>query len=172
MKARRTSTVIFFALAVTSLGGIAGPAGAQTTGSVEPYQVRSSLGQEAAIPASLQEIYRRMAVYWEDQNARAIAQLAGGGRVYLVLQRRGVGERLAASQLQYLLQEMFEEGQEVAFRFPEFTAYDPRAGSAYAVGERVWQSDQAPEPNVERVFVGARSDRGRWVLTEIRLTLE
>jgi hypothetical protein len=172
MKAWRTSTAVIVGLALTGLFGVAHPAWGQASPGVEQQAVRSAFPQEPAIPASLQEIYRRMAVYWEDQNARAIAQLAGGGRVYLVHQRRGVGERLAASQLQYLLQEMFDEGQEVTFRFPEYTAYDPRAGSAYAVGERVWQGEQASEPSVERVFVGARSDRGRWVLTEIRLTLE
>jgi hypothetical protein len=171
MKARRTLTALIFGLALTGLA-LVPPAWGQNSGGVTPQEVRAAFRQEPAIPASLQEIYRRMGAYWQDQNARAIAQLAGGGRVYVVLQQRGVGERLAASQLQYLLQEMFDEGQEVDFRFPEFTAYDPRAGSAYAVGERVWQGEQATRPSVERVFVGARSDRGRWVLTEIRLTPE
>jgi hypothetical protein len=173
MKRLRTSAVIAFALGLVTLAWRPMPALAQDPSSVTPREVRSSFRpQEPAIPASLNDVYRRMAAYWEDGNARAIAHLAGSGRVYVVVQRSGVGERLAVSQLQYLLQEMFDEGNEVAFRFPEFTAYDPRAGSAYAVGERVWQGEQAPAPSVERVFVGARSDRGRWVLTEIRLTLE
>ena len=169
MKAWRIPTVA--ACILLGLGG-SSLAWGQSGNGTGPQEVRSSFRQEAAIPASLQEIYRRIAVYWEDHNARGIAQLAGPGRVYVVVQRRGVGERLAASQLHYLLQEMFDEGHEIAFRFPEFTAYDPQAGSAYAVGERVWQDDHAPTRSTERVFVGARSDRGRWYLTELRLTLE
>ena len=153
------------------LGAAAGPALAQ--GDVEPRPVRSSLRPaEPAVPASLQEIYRRIAVYWEDQNARAIAQLAGGSRVYVVVQRAGVGERLAAGQLQYVLQELFEDSQEVEVRFPIFTAYDPRTGTAYAVGERVWADGQHADQHLDRIFVSARSDGGRWLLTEIRITIE
>jgi len=31
--------------------------------------------QEAAVPASLQELYRRLAEYWEDENSRGIANV-------------------------------------------------------------------------------------------------
>ena len=172
MNRLRTSAVLAFALGLVTLAWRPMPARAQDPSSVTPREVRSSFrSQEPAIPASLNDVYRRMAAYWEDGNARAIAQLAGG-RVYVVVQRNGVGERLAMSQLQYLLQELFDEGQEVVFRFPAYTAYDPNGGTAYAVGERVWQEEGHPEPRVDRVFVGARNDRGRWVLTEIRLTLD
>jgi hypothetical protein len=40
------------------------------------------------------------------------------------------------------------------------------------VGQRVYRDGNGFEPVVERVFVGARSDRGRWVVTELRLTLD
>jgi hypothetical protein len=165
--------VLVLALALAGGSGSSRPALAQDGAAPGPRQVRTSLReQEPAVPASLQEIYRRMAAYWEDHNARAIAQLAGGGRVYVVIQRMGVGERLAASQLQYVLQELFDAGQEMEVRFPAYTAYDPRAGTAYAVGERAWLDHQDPEPRIDRIFVGARNDGGRWVLTEIRLTLD
>jgi hypothetical protein len=173
MKIRPISRALVFSLALIGWTWSAPAAHAQGEAGIEPRQVRSSLReQEPAIPASLQETYRRIAAYWEDQNARAIAQMASGGRVYVVVQRDGVGERLAASQLQYVLQEIFEASQEVEVRFPAYTAYDPRAGTAYAVGERVWLDDQDPELRYDRIFVSARSDRGRWVLTEIRLTVD
>ena len=89
-----------------------------------------------------------------------------------MVQQEGVGERLAAAQLQYLLQEMFESTEEVTFRFPAYSTYDPSTGSSYAVGERVYRDGRGLESHVERVFVGARSDRGRWVVTELRLTLD
>jgi len=127
--------------------------------------------QEAAVPAALQEIYRRLAEYWQDENSRAIAQLvAPDGRVHVVLQQEGVGERLAAAQLQYLLQEVFDSTEEVTFRFPAYSTYDPSAGTGYAVGQRVYRDGRGLQSHVERVFVGARSDRGRWVVTELRLT--
>lgn len=167
------------ALALALAGGLAVspfPGRAQSSNALEPREVREVRApfhaQEPAIPASLHETYRRLAAYWQDHNARAIANLAGGGRVYVVVQRTGVGERLAASQLQYVLQELFDEGEEVDFRFPAYTAYDPRAGTAYAVGERVWQDGRGPEARIDRIFVGSRSDRGRWLLTEIRLTTD
>lgn len=170
MNASRNFAVVGLACALT-LASVA-PAPAQDEG-VGPRPVRSSLReQEPAIPASLQEIYRRMGAYWEDENARAIAHLTGGGRVFVVLQRVGVGERLASGQLQYVLQELFDGSQELEVRFPEYTAYDPGAGTAYAVGERVWMGSQDAEPRIDRIFVGARSDRGRWVVTEIRLTID
>ncbi len=153
------------------LGAWSAPARAQSD--VEPRPVRSQLrAPEPAVPASLQEIFRRIAMYWEDQNARAIAQLAGGTRVYVSVQRMGVNERLAASQLQYLLEELFADSREMETRFPAYTAYDPGAGTAYAVGERVWLDPQDDEQRVDRVFVSARNDGGRWLLTEIRLTIE
>ena len=46
------------------------------------------------------------------------------------------------------------------------------ADAAYAVGERVFRQDSGGETLVDRIFVGARSERGRWVLTEFRLTTE
>lgn len=170
MKHALTSTAVILAIQVGLLA-VALPARAQGSG-MAPREIRTPLRPQEAVPASLQEIYRRIAAYWEDQNARAIAQLAGGGRIYVVVQRKGVGERLAAGQLQVLLQEMFGEGQEVDVRFPEVTAYDPRVGSAYAIGQRVWLDSRDSEPRTDRLFVGARNDRGRWVLTEIRLTIE
>jgi hypothetical protein len=36
----------------------------------------------------------------------------------------------------------------------------------------VYRQDSAGETFVDRIFVGARSERGRWVLTEFRLTTE
>jgi hypothetical protein len=129
--------------------------------------------EEAAVPAALQELCRRLAQYWEAENSRAIANLvAPDGRVHVVLQQEGVGERLAAAQLQYLLQEMFESTEEVTFRFPAHSTFDPSNGTGYAVGQRVYRDGRGLESHVERVFVGARSDRGRWVVTELRLTLD
>jgi hypothetical protein len=135
---------------------------------IAPYR-----SQEAAVPASLQALYRRLAEYWEDEDSRAIAHLvAPDGRVHVVVQQEGVGERLAASQLQYLLQEMFDSTEEVTFRFPAYSTYDPTSGAGYAVGQRVYRDGSGFEPLVERVFVGARSDHGRWIVTELRLTLD
>lgn len=128
--------------------------------------------QEATAPESLQEIYRQLADYWEAENARAISQLAREGKVYVVVQREGVSQRLAASQLQYLLEEIFETSQEVTFRFPSYSAYDETARTGYAVGERVYRDSPRIEARTDRVFVGARNERGRWVLTELRLTIE
>lgn len=129
--------------------------------------------EEAAVPASLQEIYRRLAAYWEAEDPRAIAQLlAPGGRVHVVLQHQGVGERLAAAQLQYLLMEVFESTEEVTFRFPAYSTYDPSTGTGYAVGQRVYRDGRGLQSYVERVFVATRSDRGRWIVTELRLTLD
>jgi hypothetical protein len=129
--------------------------------------------EEAAVPAGLQELYRRLADYWVAENSRAIAYLmAPDGRIHVVVQQEGVGERLAAAQLQYLLQEMFEQSEEVTFRFPAYSTYDPTTGTGYAVGQRVYRNGNGLEPRVERVFVAARSDRGRWAVTELRLTLD
>lgn len=133
-----------------------------------PYRPES-----AAVPASLQEVYRRLASYWEAENSREIAHLlAPDGRVHVVLQREGVGERLAAAQLQYLLQEMFDSTEEITFRFPAYSTYDPSTGTGYAVGQRVYRDGRGLQSYVERVFVAARNDRGRWVVTELRLTLD
>jgi hypothetical protein len=92
--------------------------------------------------------------------------------VYVVIQRDGVNQRLAAPQLQFLLDELFDRADEVSFRFPDYSSYDPRAEAGYAVGERVYRQDSGGETLVDRIFVGARSERGRWVLTEFRLTTE
>lgn len=159
-----------FLVAVTLAAATHAPA--QTVG---PQEVDVSLqAEQEAVPASLQDIYRRLAESWESEDARAIAHLVRGGRVYVVLQREQVGERLAASQLQYLLEELFDSAEEVAFRFPSYSAYDPTAGTGYAVGERIYRESPSPavETSVDRVFVGARNERGRWVLTELRLTTE
>lgn len=127
--------------------------------------------QEAA-PASLQEIYRQLASAWEAGDARGVAELARGGRVYVVIQRERINQRLAEPQLQFLLDEVFDTSEEISFRFPDYSSYDPRAEAGYAVGERTYLEDSSAEPLVERIFVGARSEHGRWVLTELRLTTE
>jgi hypothetical protein len=147
---------------------------AQEEDSVRPRETFTPYGSEAAaVPAALQELYRRLADYWVAENSRAIAYLmARDGRIHVVVQQEGVGERLAAAQLQYLLQEMFEDSEEVTFRFPAYSTYDPTTGTGYAVGQRVYRNGSALEPRVERVFVAARSDRGRWAVTELRLTLD
>ncbi|MGH7563595.1 MAG: hypothetical protein ACREK5_04135 [Gemmatimonadota bacterium] len=136
-----------------------------------PVGVSPSPRQEAA-PASLREIYRQLASAWESGDARGVSELARGGRVYVVIQRERVNQRLAEPQLQFLLDELFDASEEISFRFPDYSSYDPRAEASYAVGERVYREDSSAEPVVERVFVGARSERGRWVLTELRLTAE
>jgi hypothetical protein len=157
-----------FLIALT-LSGVT-PGASQSVG---PEEVDTSLQtRQDTVPASLQDIYRRLAVSWESEDARAIAHLAREGRVYVVVQRQEVGERLAASQLQYLLEELFESADEMEFRFPSYSAYDPTAGTGYAVGERLYREGPGNEAQVDRVFVGARNERGRWVLTELRLTVE
>lgn len=169
----RASIRFVFALLLVSCN--ASYLGAQETAeSVRPQEALAPYrSQEAAVPASLQELYRQLAEYWEAENSRAIAHLvARDGRVHVVMQQEGVGERLAASQLQYLLQEMFDSTEEVTFRFPAYSTYDPTSGAGYAVGQRVYRDGSGFEPLVERVFVGARSDHGRWVVTELRLTLD
>lgn len=147
---------------------------AQEEEPVRPRDTFTPYGSEtAAVPAALQDLYRRLADYWMSENSRAIAYLmAPDGRIHVVVQQEGVGERLAAAQLQYLLQEMFENSEEVTFRFPAYSTYDPTSGTGYAVGQRVYRNGHGLEPRVERVFVAARSDRGRWVVTELRLTLD
>src|SRR5688500_15941264 len=80
--------------------------------------------QEAAVPASLQDLYRRLAEYWEDENSRAIAHLvAPDGRVHVVVQQEGVGERRAAPQLQYLPPAMFASTVEVTYPIPPDAGY-------------------------------------------------
>ena len=126
--------------------------------------------QVPAVPTSLQDTYERLANLWESGNAREIAQLARDGRVYVVVQREHVNQRLAASQLQYLLQELFDSSDEIELRFPTSTHYDPDSQTAYAVGERVYSEGPAEKPRTDRVFASTRQVRGRWVLTELRLT--
>lgn len=139
---------------------------------LEQSPVGSLLPRQQSAPESLQEIYRRLASAWEARDARAVTRLARGGRVYVVIQREGVNQRLAAPQLQFLLDELFDRADEVSFRFPDYSSYDSRAEAGYAVGERVYRQDSGGATLVDRIFVGARSERGRWVLTEFRLTTE
>ncbi|MBW3555223.1 MAG: hypothetical protein KY466_17075 [Gemmatimonadetes bacterium] len=158
-----------------ALLALAVPAPAQSGGDVGPREVVTPLQSdeaEPAVPAALQEVFRRLAVYWEDGNPRAIASLAKAGRVHVVVQREGVGGRLSAGQLQYVLEDLFEDAAEVVFRFPAYATYDPSSGTGYAVGERVYREGPALEARVDRVFAAARSERGRWILTELRLTVE
>lgn len=156
---------LFVGLALT-LGSLSS-LGAQE---LEQSPVGSLLPRQQSAPESLQAIYRQLASAWEAQDARAVTRLARGGRVYVVIQREGVNQRLAAPQLQFLLDDLFDRAHEVSFRFPDYSSYDPRAEAGYAVGERVYRQDSGSETRVDRIFVGARSERGRWVLTEIRLT--
>lgn len=139
---------------------------------LEQSPVGSLIPRQGSAPESLQEIYRQLASAWESQDSRAVTRLARGGRVYVVIQREGVNQRLAAPQLQFLLDDLFDRADEVSFRFPDYSSYDPRAEAGYAVGERVFRQDSGGETLVDRIFVGARSERGRWVLTEFRLTTE
>lgn len=151
----------------------ASPVLAQPPADVGPQDVRFPLrSQDDPAPAGLVELYRALAESWEDEDARAIAHLAGGGRVHVVLQRASVGERLAASQLQYLFEEVFDSTEELLLRFPVRSTYDPSTGTAYAVGERTFRERAGLDPVVDRVFVAARMERGSWVLTELRLTAE
>ncbi|HUP02299.1 MAG TPA: hypothetical protein VM737_12390 [Gemmatimonadota bacterium] len=167
MNRTRAFSVLALLLVATARG--AGPAAAQSVGQQE---VGVSLqGPTVAVPASLQDIYRKLAAAWESEDSRAIAHLAREGRVYVVVQREGIGERLAASQLQYLLEDLFDTTEELEFRFPAYSAYDPEAGTGYAVGERLYNQGPGIELS-DRVFVGARNEHGRWVLTELRLTFE
>lgn len=137
---------------------------------VAPFQEEEA--PEVVVPASLEAVYGRLVGLWMEGDARGIAQLARDGRVDVVVQRKGVAARLGASQLQYLLQELFDGSEEVSFRFPASTSYDPEVGAGYAVGERVYQEGTRLESDADRVFVGMRSERGHWVLTELRLTVE
>lgn len=137
---------------------------------VAPFQ--NEVPAEIVVPASLEAVYSRLVGLWMEGDARGIAQLARDGRVDVVVQRKGVAARLGASQLQYLLQELFDGSEEVSFRFPASTSYDPGVGAGYAVGERVYQEGAGLDPGADRVFVGMRSERGHWVLTELRLTVE
>lgn len=159
------SLLVGLALTLVSVS----PLGAQE---LEQSSVGALVPRRQTAPASLQEIYRRLASAWEAQDARAVTRLAHGGRVFVVIQREGVSQRLAAPQFQYLLDEVFEQADEVSFRFPDYSSYDPQAEAGYAVGERVYRQEAGGEARVDRIFVGVRSERGRWVLTEFRLTTE
>lgn len=159
--------VVLVTLATTDRPAVAqnGQVGPQEI--MVPYQT-----DPPAVPGALREVYRRFAAYWEDGNARAIARLAKDARVHVVVQRKGIGARLSPSQLQYLLEELFDETQEVDFRFPAYVTYDPGSGSGYAVGERVYRDGPGHEIHVDRVFLAARSERGHFVLNELRLTVD
>jgi hypothetical protein len=159
----------------TLLAGLAltlGSVNALGAQELEQSPVGSLVPRQQSAPESLQEIYRQLASAWESRDARGVTRLARGGRVYVVIQRDGVNQRLAAPQLQFLLDDLFDRADEVSFRFPDYSSYDPRAEAGYAVGERVYRQDSVGETLVDRIFVGARSERGRWVLTEFRLTTE
>lgn len=136
---------------------------------VTPFQSPSA---EPTVPEALQDVFRRLADHWQEGDARAIAALAKEGRVHVVVQREGVGGRLSAGQLQYVLEDLFENAEEVVFRFPAYSAFDPSAGTGYAVGERVYREGAGMEPRVDKVFAAARAERGRWILTELRLTVD
>ncbi|MCA1660767.1 MAG: hypothetical protein ABR559_09425 [Gemmatimonadota bacterium] len=156
---------------VLLLAGVAASPRSAAAQDMTEIGVTLPLQDAPPVPAPLQEIYRQLATYWEQENARGIAQFVRGGRIYVVVQRAGVGERLAGGQLRYLLEELFDKAVEVSFRFPATAAYDPAAGTGYAIGERVYQEPPGVEARIDRVFVGARSERGRWMLTELRLTV-
>ena len=152
-------------MAVSAMSVDAQEVGQQPVGA--PFQQ-----QAPAVPTSLQNTYERLANSWHSGNAREIAQLARDGRVYVVVERERVNQRLVASQLQYLLQELFDSTDEIELRFPASTVYDPASRSGYAVGERVYREGPAEKPRTDRVFAGMRQVRGRWVLTELRLTAD
>ena len=159
----------------TLLAGLAltlGSVSALRAQELEQSPIGALVPRQQTAPERLQEIYRQLASAWESQDARAVTRLARGGRVYVVIQRDGVNQRLAAPQLQFLLDDLFDRADEVNFRFPDYSSYDPRAEAGYAVGERVFRQESGGETLVDRIFVGARSERGRWVLTEFRLTTE
>lgn len=139
---------------------------------LDQRRVGALVPRQEEVPPSLEEIYRRLGSAWEAGDARGVAELARGGRVYVVIQRERINQRLAEPQLQFLLDELFDASEEISFRFPDYSSYDPRAEAGYAVGERMYREDSSAEPVVERIFVGARSEHGRWVLTELRLTTE
>lgn len=144
---------------------------AQPPAEVGPQDVGSSFRVPAeSVPSGLVEVYRSLAASWEDEDAPGIARLVGHGRVYLVVERAGVRERLAASQLQYLLEELFDSSHELVFRFPLRATYDPESDTGYAVGQRTFRERDGLDPATDRVFVAARVERGRWVLSELRLT--
>lgn len=155
---------------------IVAPASAQSdrSGEVGPREAVTPLRapQSEPIPTPVQQVYRQLAASWEEDDARAVAGLARDGRVHVVVQRRGVAARLSPGQLQYLLEELFDEAEELVFRFPAHIAYDPASDSGYAVGQRVYQEGPGPETRVDHVFVGIRNERGHWVLTELRLTTD
>lgn len=149
----------------------ASPASGQSPEEVGPQDIRSSFrAEEAPVPAGLVDVYRDLAESWGDENAAAIARLSGGGRVHLVVERAGIRERLVASQLQYALEELFDSSRELVFQFPVQSTYDSASDTGYAVGERTFREREGLEPTTDRVFVAARMERGRWVLTELRLT--
>ncbi|MDX1624244.1 MAG: hypothetical protein R3199_09730 [Gemmatimonadota bacterium] len=128
--------------------------------------------QAGEAPAALRALFDRFADAWEDRDARAVAGLTRDGRVHVVMERDGVAARLSAGQLQVLLEEIFEEAEGVALYFPRIIAYDDLDRTGYGVGQRVYRPGPGLEPRVDRVFAGARVERGRWVLTELRLSAE
>lgn len=172
---RRPSTAAGLLLAVLALSTPA--AYAQSDGEVGPREVvvpfrAPAQESESDVPDELRRIFRRLAAYWEAGDARAIASLAKEGRVHVVVEREGVGGRLSSGQLQYVLADLLEGSEEVVFRFPAYAAYDRTGGTGYAVGERVFREGEGLATRVDRVFAAARSERGRWILTELRLTAE
>lgn len=167
--------ILASALGLLALAVLTAPALAQTD-PVGPREVVTPLQEtpsaEPTVPDALRDVFRRLADHWQDRDARAIAALAREGRVHVVVQHEGVGGRLSAGQLQYVLEDLFEGAEEVVFRFPAYAAFDSSAGTGYAVGERVYREPAGMEPRVDRVFAAARSERGRWILTELRLTAD
>ena len=83
---------------------------------LEQSPVGSLLPRQQSAPESLQEIYRQLASAWEARDARAVTRLARGGRVYVVIQRDGVNQRLAATQDAYTRQQLEETRQALAER--------------------------------------------------------
>lgn len=165
-------TGCFVVAVLTTSGAWAQDVGPQEV--ITPIEPRALAPEEpeAEPPEELLDIYERLANYWEAEDARAISDLAREGRVFVVVQRENVSGRLATSQLRFLLQDLFDSSDEVTFRFPATSHYNPRDGSGYAVGERVFQEAPGMEAHIDRVFVGARYEGGRWVLTELRLTIK
>lgn len=170
-----TNPVRCLLLAATATAALLGvtPVHAQSGDEVGARQVVVPLhpdGQDTVVPAELDGALRRFAALWQDGDARAISGLVQSGRVHVVVPREGVGARLSSGQLQFFLEELFEESRAVRLRFPDTVGYDPSTRTGWAVGERVYREGQALDARADQLFVGLRNDRGRWSLTEIRLT--
>ena len=122
-----------------------------------------------AVPKDPMVVFRGIEVAWRSGDARQLADLAGGSKVFLNV--RGLGEKggyYSRSQVFYLFKGMFKATRHKSFDFVKSHDVGKNSNKIYGIYRRNYEDTSNGRLFQDKIYVTLKFEGKRWVVSEMK----